>query len=100
MSLHGPSPCWCCGQLESTKGCVRGHRCICGLGYAGSVCNGCGFCKHHCQCTEEMKQLVSAAHEKFIEALKLIHQANPNHFNRGQGLPDWQSRVFPKSRQL
>jgi hypothetical protein len=89
MSLRGPSRCWCCGQSESSSGCVRGHRCNCGLGLGKTgECPACKFCPSHCRCNEAMKQALLAAEVQFHRAMHAIHQAHSERVNRGQGIPN------------
>jgi hypothetical protein len=95
MSLHGTLPCWCCGEMESTTDCVRGHRCDCGPGlYAEHQCQLCRFCPRHCQCSDAMK----VEHANIRHAIDRLYREVRDRYsqvvNRGQGLPAERRRQY------
>lgn len=47
--MRGPWKCPCCGEVESTSGCLRGPTCRC---TQFQYCYGCHKCDRHCDCHE------------------------------------------------
>lgn len=66
--MRGPYTCLCCGQEESTSGCVRGLRCGCD---DRSKCPVCLHCTehHHKGCTQtaryEFDAVIQAVRDKY-----------------------------------
>lgn len=80
--VRGPMHCWCCGQAESTSGCVRGFRCDCDLKLGIPIrCKLCQFCKKHCKCTEAMKKAKFDADFDYETALFQIREKFPDNVN-------------------
>lgn len=46
--------CYCCGEAESTSGCVRGPRCNCLSTRTCDLCTKC-IAHHHRNCTPELR---------------------------------------------
>lgn len=69
--MRGPSSCLCCGQEESTSGCVLGLRCRCEHNPTCPLCLHCTE-HHHKNCT----QMALYEYEHALQALRDKHDIN------------------------
>lgn len=82
--MIGPHKCHCCGQEESTSGCVRGLRCHCDEIAACALCTKCTN-HHHRNCTEGLRVRVEQLRNEFESGIHALREENEiNIFDYGE----------------
>lgn len=80
----GAMTCTCCGEQESTSGCVQGLRCHC---YSEPECELCTKCPdhHHRNCTPELREKAEQINvQAMLDIAKLRDEYKINIFQHGQ----------------